>query len=120
MILGGTVWSTDYAQNCAFVEYFSLKTNTTPTKVSRNCNYDLRIANLTSGSCSTGSNSDKCLCMGGVYTGGVNCRFLTTGVQALTFQIDDTEPSSIFGVYTTNVNLLVFFIIRNLDGALNA
>ena len=44
----------------------------------------------------------------------------TTGVQALTLQIDDTEHSSVFGVYTTNVKLLVFFIIRDIDGAFNA
>ena len=120
MILGGTYFSTDYAQNCAFFEYFSSNTSLMPTKVKRNCDYDFQLSNNTSGPCSSGSNSDKCACVGGVYDGGSNCKILTTGVQALTLQIDDNEPSSVFGVYTTNVNFLVFFIIRDLEGAYNA
>ena len=53
--------------------------------------------------------------MGGVLV-GVKCRFQTTGVQALTLMMDDSPNEAVFGVYTTNSELLVFFLITNLSG----
>jgi hypothetical protein len=53
-----------------------------------NCDYDVKLDNLTSGPCSTGLDSEKCECVGGVYDEDSKCKIFTTGVQALTFQID--------------------------------